>query len=109
MSAPIANPVTSLTITNPLVLYRSLLSTKQIAPDPAQYRLALRLQGPYSSLKDYSPQTEYGARLKAISRAVKKAPQVDNGSNLAVLGRPLRRDPLFAHIFSERSGERHSP
>lgn len=35
---------TSLTISNPLVLYRSLLATKIIDPDPAQHRLALELQ-----------------------------------------------------------------
>jgi hypothetical protein len=28
-----------LTITNPLVLYRSLVATKRIVPDPAQHRL----------------------------------------------------------------------
>lgn len=30
---------TELTITNPLVLYRALLATNRIAPDPAQHRL----------------------------------------------------------------------
>jgi hypothetical protein len=30
---------TSVTITNPLVLYRSLLATQKIRPDPAQHRL----------------------------------------------------------------------
>ena len=28
-----------LAITNPLVLYRALLATKRIVPDPAQHRL----------------------------------------------------------------------
>ena len=30
---------TGVTITNPLVLYRSLLATQKIRPDPAQHRL----------------------------------------------------------------------
>ncbi|KAI9822762.1 MAG: hypothetical protein M1832_002995 [Thelocarpon impressellum] len=61
---------TGLTITNPLVLYRALLATKRIAPDPAQHRLALHLQKIYYRLKDYEPTVEYSARLKQIHRAV---------------------------------------
>ncbi len=34
----------SVTITNPLTLYRSLLLTGKIVPDPAQHRLAIELQ-----------------------------------------------------------------
>lgn len=30
---------TGITITNPLVLYRSLVATQSIRPDPAQHRL----------------------------------------------------------------------
>jgi hypothetical protein len=41
---PPASSATGLTITNPLILYRALLSTKIIDPDPAQHRLALELQ-----------------------------------------------------------------
>ncbi|KAH6674111.1 AFG1-like ATPase-domain-containing protein [Halenospora varia] len=102
MSAPLAAPITSLTITNPLVLYRSLLSTKQILKDPAQYRLALHLQRLYTGLKDYSPQAEYESRLKSLSRAIDRTPREDNGSNLAAPGHPIRRNPLFAHLFSEK-------
>ncbi|KAH8685963.1 AFG1-like ATPase-domain-containing protein [Tricladium varicosporioides] len=102
MSAPLAAPITSLTITNPLVLYRSLLSTKQIAPDPAQHRLALHLQRLYSNLKDYSPHVDYGSRLKALNRAINRTPREGNGSNLAAPGHPIRRNPLFAHLFSEK-------
>jgi hypothetical protein len=32
-------PGTGVTITNPLVLYRSLIATQKIRPDPAQHRL----------------------------------------------------------------------
>lgn len=93
---------TGLTITNPLVLYRALLSTKTIDPDPAQHRLALKLQELYHRLKDYSPQTEYGARLKALSKAVQDAPNHDEDRQIAVPGHPLRRNPLFAHLFRKK-------
>ncbi|KAJ4294258.1 hypothetical protein N0V90_007948 [Kalmusia sp. IMI 367209] len=48
----------SLAITNPLVLYRSLIATNRIQSDPAQHRL------------DYEPSIEYSDRLKQLSRAV---------------------------------------
>lgn len=32
---------TGITITNPLVLYRSLIATQKIRPDPAQHRLGM--------------------------------------------------------------------
>ncbi|TKX18551.1 putative AFG1-like ATPase-2 [Elsinoe australis] len=62
-----------LAITNPLVLYRALLATKQIVPDPAQHRLALHLQKLYDRLKDYEPTVEYSERLNQISKAVGSA------------------------------------
>ena len=61
---------TGLTITNPLVLYRALLATKQIDPDPAQHRLAIHLQKVYHRLLDYEPEVEYSHRIKKLSRAV---------------------------------------
>ena len=61
---------TGITITNPLVKYRSLLATKAIAPDQGQLRLALHLQKLYDRLKDYEPQVEYSQRLDRIARAV---------------------------------------
>ncbi|CAD6570828.1 MAG: hypothetical protein ASARMPREDX12_003952 [Alectoria sarmentosa] len=63
---------TGLTITNPLVLYRSLLATKRIDPDPAQHRLALHLQKLYYRLKDYQPEVDFSHRLDQINRLVKK-------------------------------------
>src|SRR5450432_3969374 len=91
-----------LTITNPLVLYRARLATRQIDPDPAQHRLAIHLQKLYYRLKDYSPQTEYGFRLNAISRAVAENPrrEEDDESAVAVPGHPLRQNPLFARLFA---------
>ncbi|UPX17028.1 Peroxisome-assembly ATPase [Ascochyta rabiei] len=61
---------TSVTITNPLVLYRSLIATQQIRPDPGQHRLALHLQKLYDQLKDYEPSIEYSKRLNQLTRAV---------------------------------------
>ncbi|EXJ77624.1 hypothetical protein A1O3_09852 [Capronia epimyces CBS 606.96] len=60
----------SLSITNPLVLYRTLVATKKIRPDPAQHRLALQLQKLYFRLKDYAPEVEYRYRLERIGRRV---------------------------------------
>ena len=70
---PSLSPSTStgLTITNPLVLYRALLATKRIDPDPAQHRLALHLQRLYYRLKDYQPETDFSHRLDQINRLVK--------------------------------------
>ena len=61
-----------LTITNPLVLYRALLATKRIDPDPAQHRLALHLQKLYYRLKDYQPEVDFAHRLGQLNRLVKK-------------------------------------
>ncbi|OCK78062.1 hypothetical protein K432DRAFT_418228 [Lepidopterella palustris CBS 459.81] len=61
---------TGLTITNPLVLYRALLATHRILPDPSQHRLALHLQMLYEKLIDYEPTLEYSHRLNQLSRAV---------------------------------------
>ncbi|CZS98549.1 hypothetical protein WAI453_005736 [Rhynchosporium graminicola] len=93
---------TSLTISNPLVLYRSLLATRIIDPDPAQHRLALELQKIYLRLKDYSPKAEYGNRLKAISKAIEDTPAPKDDNSVAAPGHPLRRNPLFAHLFPKQ-------
>ncbi|KAF2625267.1 mitochondrial ATPase-like protein [Macroventuria anomochaeta] len=67
---------TSVTITNPLVLYRSLIATQQIRPDPGQHRLALHLQKLYDQLKDYEPSVEYSKRLNQLTRAIKAGQDV---------------------------------
>ena len=69
---PALSPSTGLTITNPLVLYRALLATQRIDPDPAQHRLALHLQKIYHRLLDYEPEIEYSHRIKQLTRAVGK-------------------------------------
>ncbi|KAG9247953.1 AFG1-like ATPase-domain-containing protein [Calycina marina] len=99
---PMTASLNSLTVTNPLVLYRTLLALKKIDPDPAQHRLALELQNVYFRLKDYSPEDEYGARLKAITKASELTTPskfVDNGRTVAIPGHPLRQNPLFSHLF----------
>ncbi|KAJ9609872.1 hypothetical protein H2200_006201 [Cladophialophora chaetospira] len=62
----------SLSITNPLILYRALIATRKIRPDPAQHRLALQLQKLYFRLKDYAPEVEYRYRLERIGRSVSR-------------------------------------
>lgn len=73
MPAP-ASSKTSLSITNPLVLYRALLSTQRIDPDPAQHRLALHLQTLYNRLKDYEPVVSYGSRIQQLHRTLASTP-----------------------------------
>jgi len=71
---PVPTTSTGLAITNPLVLYRSLLATKRIDPDPAQHRLAIRLGKLYDQLIDYEPIVQYGHRLNQISKALSTTP-----------------------------------
>ncbi|KAF2431916.1 hypothetical protein EJ08DRAFT_169104 [Tothia fuscella] len=61
----------ALTITNPLVLYRALVATNRISPDPSQLRLALHLQKLYERLKDYEPAVAYKKRLSQVGRILK--------------------------------------
>ena len=75
---PTASP-TGLTITNPLVLYRTLLITKRIDPDPAQHRLALHLQKLYYRLKDYQPEVDFSHCLDQINRLVKNPKYLSDG------------------------------
>lgn len=100
---------TGLTITNPLILYRTLLATKQIDPDPSQHRLALHLQTLYYRLKDYSPETEYSNRLNALKSAVNATSRIQNDPfqnadqrEVAVPSHPLRNNPLFRHLFKRK-------
>ncbi|KAL8721117.1 MAG: hypothetical protein Q9225_002140 [Loekoesia sp. 1 TL-2023] len=70
---PALSSSAALTITNPLVLYRSLVATKRIDPDPAQHRLALHLQKLYHRLKDYEPAVDYKHQLNRLSDIVVKS------------------------------------
>lgn len=80
---PALLPSTGLTITNPLVLYRALVATKRIDPDPAQHRLAIHLQKIYHRLLDYEPEIEYSYRIKQLTRTVgnvSSIPDLSSGS-----------------------------
>ncbi|KAI0891369.1 AFG1-like ATPase-domain-containing protein [Annulohypoxylon nitens] len=93
----------SVTITDPLVKYQSLLATGICSPDAAQHRLAIHLRKVYHRLKDYSPSSEYRARLKAITDALDRTKKdEDESRTLAVKNHPIWRNPLFAR-FIERN------
>lgn len=77
---PSLSSSTSLTITNPLVLYRTLIAAKKIDPDPAQHRLALHLQKLYHRLKDYKPAVEYTYQLEQLADTVGQ-PRLDREPN----------------------------
>ena len=76
---PVGSASTGLTITNPLVLYRSLLATKRIQPDQGQHRLAIHLQKLYNRLKDYEPKVEYRHELHRLTSVLEKS-RVVSGS-----------------------------
>ncbi|KAL2405643.1 hypothetical protein ABEF95_011686 [Exophiala dermatitidis] len=97
-------PNLSLSITNPLVLYRALIATKKIKPDPAQHRLALQLQKLYFRLKDYSPEIEYRHRLEKIGRRHRRpnpttTSAADSGSNDGAEQRSDRASSILSSLF----------
>lgn len=96
--------MSSVTITDPLVKYQSLLATGRCYPDPAQHRLAVHLQKVYYRLKDYSPSVEYHTRLRAITNALNNSKRGDQSQQLAVESHPIRRNPLFARFFARVQG-----
>ncbi|KAK5628770.1 hypothetical protein RRF57_004485 [Xylaria bambusicola] len=96
--------ISSVTITDPLVKYQSLLATGYCSPDPAQHRLAIHLQKVYHRLKDYSPSTEYRTRLRAVTNALNGSKGDDKSQLLAVESHPIRRNPLFARFFARAQG-----
>ena len=98
---------TSVTITDPLVKYNSLIATGVCVPNTSQYHLAHHLQKLYVRLKDYSPSEEYRNRLNQISRAVAKSRDNDEDPTLASARHPIRRNPLFARFF-QKSESRES-
>ncbi|KAB5539448.1 AFG1-like ATPase-domain-containing protein [Coniochaeta sp. 2T2.1] len=95
----------SLTITDPLIKYQSLLATGVLSPSPNQHRLAHHLQKLYRDLKDYSPQTEYRARLSLLTQAIDSSsahpkPAPPSSSGLAVPSHPIWRNPFFARLLT---------
>lgn len=69
---PSLNRSTELTITNPLVVYRTLVAAGRLQPDPAQHRLALHLQKLYFRLKDYRPKSDFEHRFAQLRRLSKR-------------------------------------
>ena len=94
---------TGLTITNPLVLYRALLATQRIDPDPAQHRLALHLQKLYNRLKDYEPEVDFSHRLSQLSRSFGRPSSI---SRQAEDHKSLRENGVPHSIFSSIRGQR---
>lgn len=97
---------TGVAITNPLVLYRALLATKRIDPDPAQHRLAIHLQKLYESLKDYEPIVQYSHRLQQIGRAIGSSPgqNITNGGAEAA-GLASRTPGVLSGLFENRQAK----
>lgn len=91
---------TGLTITNPLVLYRALLATKRIDPDPAQHRLAIHLQKLYDRLKDYEPVVEYSHRLSQISKTLGNSGPRGAGQDVAPP--PPSRRGILGSLFEQK-------
>ena len=89
----------SLTITNPLVLYRALVSTHKIRPDPAQLRLALHLQKLYERLKDYEPTVEYSQRLQRLGRAIGDP---SSNASAGAAGNRTSRAGLWQSLMQEK-------
>lgn len=71
---PPTSASSSLTITNPLHLYRTHLATSRLLPDPHQHRAALILQSVYERLLDYTPPAHLNTRLHSLARALDAAP-----------------------------------
>ncbi|KPI41991.1 uncharacterized protein AB675_5657 [Cyphellophora attinorum] len=107
----------SLSITNPLVLYRTLLATNRLKPDPAQHRLALQLQKLYFRLKDYRPEVEYRRRLERVTRGLASTKRtssltLQNGSQQGP--RPTRagtsppRQPTNSSLWAALTNRQHT-
>lgn len=99
-SMPPVSPSTGVAITNPLVLYRALLATKKIDPDPSQHRLAIHLQKLYEHLKDYEPIVQYNHRIREIGRAIGSTPGQKQQNGLSE--QAPRRAGVLASLFENK-------
>ncbi|KAM0254969.1 hypothetical protein ACHAQJ_006277 [Trichoderma viride] len=98
---------TAVTITDPLVKYKSLVAAGIYSPDPAQHRLARHLHEIYIRIKDYSPQIEYRQRLNQVARLTepKKPSEEETGQGiLALRHHAIWRNPLFKHLLNSPEG-----
>ncbi|KAF1810185.1 hypothetical protein P152DRAFT_379640, partial [Eremomyces bilateralis CBS 781.70] len=87
-----------LAITNPLVLYQSLVATKRILPDPAQYRLAIHLQKLYDRLINYEPTASYSARLSQLSRVIEN----ENGNGTPRRARSVGAQGVWQSLIAQK-------
>ncbi|KAK5987124.1 AFG1-like ATPase-like protein [Cladobotryum mycophilum] len=97
---------TAVTITDPLVKYRALVTAGVYSPDPAQHRLARHLHKIYLRIKDYSPQAEYQQRLRQVARLTEREEPKEEPSEsiLALPHHAIWRNPLFRHLLSTPAG-----
>ncbi|KAF9882357.1 AFG1-like ATPase [Colletotrichum karsti] len=96
-------------ITDPLVKYRTLVSTKLLAPDPSQHRLAIHLQKLYSRLKDYAPEVDYRERLKQVAEIPEARDPEEAAATLAMPSHPIWDNPLFKHLARKAMPETTDP
>ncbi|KAF4928940.1 AFG1-like ATPase [Colletotrichum viniferum] len=100
---------TAMAITDPLVKYRTLISTKLLAPDPSQHRLAIHLQKLYTRLKDYAPEEDYRERLKQVADIPEAEDPEEAAARLAMPNHPIWDNPLFKHVSKKIMPETKDP
>ncbi|KAJ4995935.1 AFG1-like ATPase [Colletotrichum sp. SAR 10_66] len=100
---------TAMAITDPLVKYRTLISTKLLAPDPSQHRLAIHLQKLYTRLKDYAPEEDYRERLKQVADIPEAHDPEEAAARLAMPNHPIWDNPLFKHMSKKIMPETKDP
>ena len=98
---------TAVTITDPLVKYKTAVASGLYSPDLAQHRLARHLQKVYLRIKDYSPQYEYRERLSRVARLTEKkqSEEDDESGILARRTHSIWRNPLFKRLLSTPEGK----
>ncbi|OLN82206.1 Lactation elevated protein 1 [Colletotrichum chlorophyti] len=89
---------TAMAITDPLVKYRTLVSTNVLSPDPSQHRLAIHLHKLYGRLKDYAPEVDYRERLKRVAEIPEVRDPEEAAATLAMPSHPIWDNPLFKHL-----------
>ncbi|KAF6839105.1 AFG1-like ATPase [Colletotrichum plurivorum] len=96
---------TAVAITDPLVKYRTLVSTKALNPDQSQHRLAIHLQKLYTRLKDYAPEIDYRDRLKQVADIPEARDPDEAAATLAMPSHPIWDNPLFRHLARKAAPE----
>lgn len=64
--------VSSLTITDPLVIYKNYVSRGVLRPDPQQLRAAIEFQKLYLRVKDYQPVEATSIKIKSLVRKIEQ-------------------------------------